>query len=119
MLIIPETKPDSATTDNSIVSFSYYLQLVIYQYILIVVNFTTMSGRKQDCVGLNYDKTKSAGKAVFWATCKKCGKEKQGFRLYVLNQNIIIIYRSYYHNDAYKKVKMGNKPESTQTRISF
>ena len=37
-----------------------------------------MSGRKQDCVWLYFDKIKVVGKAGCRATCKKCGKEMQG-----------------------------------------
>ena len=37
-----------------------------------------MSGRKQDCVWLYFDKSKVVGKAGCRATCKKCGKEIQG-----------------------------------------
>ena len=36
-----------------------------------------MSGRKQDCVWLYFDKTKVVGKVGCRATCKKCGKEMQ------------------------------------------
>jgi len=36
-----------------------------------------MSGRKQDCVWLYFDKIKVVGKAGCRATCKKCGKEMQ------------------------------------------
>jgi len=37
-----------------------------------------MSGRKQGCVWLCFDKIKIVGKAGCWVTCKKCGKEMQG-----------------------------------------
>ena len=36
-----------------------------------------MSGKKQDCTWLYFDKTKVVGKAEFQATCKKCDKEMQ------------------------------------------
>ena len=37
-----------------------------------------MSGRKQDCVWLYFDKTKVVGIAICQAICcKKCGKEMQ------------------------------------------
>ena len=36
-----------------------------------------MSGRKQDCVWLYFDKIKVVAKAGCRATCKKCGKEMQ------------------------------------------
>ena len=38
-----------------------------------------MSGRKQGCVWLYFDKTKVVGKVGCRATCKRCGKEIQGF----------------------------------------
>jgi len=37
-----------------------------------------MSGRKQDCVWVYFDKIKVVGKAGCQATCKTCGKEIQG-----------------------------------------
>ena len=39
-----------------------------------------MSDRKQDCMWLYFDKTKVAGKAICWATCKKCGKEMHTYQ---------------------------------------
>ena len=46
-----------------------------------------MSGRKQDCVWLCFDKIEAAGKIRCWVKCKKCGKEMQGLVARIKNLN--------------------------------
>ena len=43
---------------------------------MILVNFT-MTGRKQDCVCLYFDKTQVVVKVICQTMCKKCDKETQ------------------------------------------
>jgi len=57
--------------DNFETTLLCNLQLVFYQYIFILANFTKCD-RKQDCVWLYFNKTKGVGKAGCRAKCKKC-----------------------------------------------
>ena len=54
-----------------------------------------MTGRKQDCVWLYFDKTKVVGKAACLATCKKCGQNGQGLVIKINFQNFNLIYINY------------------------